>query len=289
MKTSLLLVCLLFCWSSSAFAQKAAAPGPASATSTFEVVRKEGRYKGLYNEASYKSILLLEEIRTDVSPDIEGSQGTLKVDVWLGKGSKPDKKAWTIKSDANAGEADDAFYKTTNYGCCASYNVYTWYNLLTGQKIFTGTNNLVKISVPNTGGDTLDRYVTFHSHEGTLDTPEMKRLKDVIGVIEYGTTKRVIHRIIVRTSDQETLDGGVPEMGVAHKEETKFAKDDQEQEVALWDFDGKNDTSSLSNFTVILKWAEDKQIAILFRNDSPVLDEAKLPAKITVEIPAKQK
>ncbi len=301
MKISLLLACLLLCFLPAAFAQqkaaapKATAPVPTSTTSTFEVVRKEGRdvftttnrqfkYKGLYSDASYKSILLLEEIRTDVSPDIEGSQGTLKVDVWLGKGSKPDKKAWTIKSDANAGEAGDAFYKTTNFGCCASYNVYTWYNLLTGQKIFTGTNNLIKISVPNTGGDTLDRYVTFHSHEGTIDTPEMKRLKDVIGVIEYGTTKRVIQRIIVRTSDQETLDGGVPEMGVAHKEETKFAKDDQEQEVTLWAFDGKNDKSSLSNFTVILKWEENKQIVIPFRNDAPVLGEAKLPAKITVEL-----
>ncbi len=78
-------------------------------------------------------------------------------------------------------------------------------------------------------------------------------------------------------------------MGVAHKEETKFAKDDQEQEIALWGFDGKKDTSSLSNFTVILKWEEDKQIVIPFRNDAPVLSEAKLPAKITVEIPVKQK
>ena len=296
--SKLTLVGLLFCLSPVAFAQKAAAP-PTSTSSTFEIVRKDGRdvfvttnrqfkYQGLFNEKIYKSILLLEEIRTDVSPDVEGSNGTLKVDAWIGKSTRPDKKAWTIKSDANAGEAGDIFYKTTNFGCCASYSVYTWYNLLTGQKIFTGTNNFIKLSVPNTGGDSLDRYLTFHSREGTIDTPEIKRLQNVIGVIQYGTRSRATHRIIVRTSDEALLDGGVPEMGVEHKAETKFAKDDQDEEVTLWGFDGKKDKSSLSDFTVILKW-EDKQMEIPFKNDAPVLTGAKLPTKVTVELPVKAK
>ena len=286
------LVCLAFCFTPFAFAQKAATPPPTSTTSTFEIVRKSDRevfttnnrqfkYVSLFNEENFKSMLLLEEIRTDVSPDVEGSNGTLKVDAWVGKTSKPDKKAWTIKSDANAGEAGDVFYKTTNFGCCASFNVYTWYNLLTGQKVFTGTTNFIKLSVPNTGGDSLDRYVTFHSREGTIDTPEIKRLQDVIGVIQYGTKSRATHRIVVRTSDAALIDGGVPELGVEHKAETKFAKDDQDEEVTLWGSDGKKDKSSLSDFSVILKW-EDKQIEIPFKNDAPVLSEAKLPEKMKV-------
>ena len=292
------LVCLVFCISPFVFAQKAATPPPNSTTSTFEIVRKSDRevftttnrqfkYVSLFNEENYKSLLLLEEIRTDVSPDVEGSNGTLKIDAWIGKTSKPDKKAWTIKSDANEGIVGDVFYKTTNFGCCASFNVYTWYNLLTGQKVFTGTTNFIKLSVPNTGGDSLDRYVTFHSREGTIMTPEIKRMDDAIGVIQYGTKSRATHRIIIRTSDVALLESGVPEIGVEHKAETKFAKDDQDEEVTLWGFDGKKDKSSLSDFTVILKW-EDKQIEIPFKNDAPVLTGAKLPAKVTVELPAKK-
>ena len=292
--SKLSLVCLVFCFSSFAFAQKAAAPPPTSTTSTFEIVRKSDRevftttnrqfkYVPLFNEDSYKSLLLLEEIRLDVSPDVEGSNGTLKVDAWIGKGSKPDKKAWTIKSDANAGEAGDTFYKTTNFGCCASYNVMTWYNLLSGQKIYSGTNNFVKISVPNTGGSALDRYVTFHSNQGTTNSPEMKRMKNVLGVLQYGTSKRVMHRVIIVAADQDTLDGSaVPEMGVAHQEETKFAKDDQEESIDLWKHNNKNATTSLSDFTVILKFDDDKKIVIPFKNDAPVLSEAKLPAKMTL-------
>ena len=188
----------------------------------------------------------------------------------------------TSMSDADVAEAGAPFYKTTKYGCCASVSTYTWYNLFTGQKVFTGTNNLVKISVPNTGGDALDRYVTFHSNMAATQSAEMKRLKDVLGVLEYGTNKRVTHRIILHAADSDTFDLGPPEVGVTHQKETRFATNDQDQEVALWAYDGKKGTTSLSDFTVTLKW-DDKQITIPFKNDAPMLSEAKVPAKIKLE------
>ena len=292
-KSKLLLVSLLFCFLSSAVAQKAATP-PTSATSTIETVRKDGHdyvittnrkfnFVPIYSGTGNASILLLEEIRSEWSRDVEGSNGSMKIDAWTGIGSKPNKKAWTIKTDADEAEASDPFYKTTKFGCCASYGVFTWYNLLTGQKIYSGTNNFVKIAVPNTGGEALDRYVTFHSNQGVTDTPEMKRMKNVLGVLQYGTAKRVLHRVVIVAADQETADAtAVPEMGVAHQKETKFAKDDQEESVDLWKHDGKNATTSLSDFTVILKFDDDKKIEIPFKNDAPVLSEAKLPEKMKV-------
>ena len=298
MKTKFILTCFLLCFLPSTFAQKANTPPPTSTTSTIETVRRDGmefvittnrkfNFVPLYSGNGYESLLLLEEFRSEWSRGLEGSLSAMKVDAWLGKGSKPDKKAWTIKSDADIAEASDPFFKTTKYGCCAAYSVFTWYNLLTGQKVFTGTNNVVKISVPNTGGDVLDRFVTFHSNQGAIEAPEMKRLKDVMGVLQYGSNKRATHRIVVRTSDQETLDLGVPEVGVSHQKETKFSDDHQEQEVALWAFDGKKATSSLSDFTIILKWEETLRIEIPVKNDVPQLQDVKLPAKIKLEFPAK--
>ena len=300
MKSITILTCAILCLLPPAFAQKAATPPPTSTTSTIETVRREGiefvittnrkfNFVPIYSGDGESSLLLLEEFRTEISRDSEGSNSTMKVDAWFGKGSKPTKKVWTIKSDADEAAASDPFFKTTNYGCCGSYNVHTWYNLLTGQKVFTGTNNVVKISVPNTGGEALDRYVTFHSNQGAIEAPEMKRLKDVMGVLQYGTNKRVTHRIIVRASDAETLDLGVPEVGVSHQKETKFSDDYQEQEVALWAFDGKNTTSSLSEFTIILKWEETLRIEIPVKNDVPQLQDVKLPAKIKLEFPANPK
>ncbi|MBS1808141.1 MAG: hypothetical protein JST84_08120 [Acidobacteria bacterium] len=298
MKTKALFLFLSLCFCASASAQKAATPPPTSTTSTIETVRREGiefvvttnrkfNYIPLYAGNGYESILLLEEVRTEMSRDVEGMNSAMKVEAWIGKGRKPDKKAWTIKADADVAEAGDPFYKVTKYGCCASMNTHVWYNLLSGQRVFTGTNNLVKISVPNTGGDSLDRYVTFHSNMGSIEAPEMKRLKDVMGVLQYGTNKRATYRIVLRASDSETFDLGQPEVGVAHQQETKFAEDDQEQEVALWAYDGKKSASSLSDFTVILKWEDKIQITIPFKNDAPVLSEAKVPAKIKLELPSK--
>ncbi len=296
-RNTLLLVSLLLSFAAPGFAQKANTPPPTSTTSTIETVRRDGlefiittnrkfNFVPLYSGDGESSLLLLEEFRSEFSRGLEGINSAMKVDAWFGKG-KPTKKIWTIKADADVAEASDPFYKTTKYGCCASMSVQTWYNLLTGQKVFTGTNNLIKISVPNTGGDALDRFVTFHSNQGTIETPEMKRGKDVLGVLQYGSNKRVTHRIVLRTADAETLEMGDPEVGVAHQKETKFAQHDQEQEVALWAFDGKKSTASLSEFTIILKWEETLRIEIPVKNDVPVLSEAKVPTKIKLEIPAK--
>lgn len=297
MKIITILTCLLLFPVVSTFAQKATTPPPTSTTSTIETVKRDGiefivttnrkfNYVPIYSGDGAGALLLLEEVRSEFSREVEGINSAMKVDAWFGKG-KPTKKVWTIKAEADEAEAGDPFYKVTKFGCCASSNVFTWYNLLSGQKIFTGTNNFIKISVPNTGGESLDRYVTYHSNQGTLETPEQKRGKDVVGVLQYGTSKRVTHRIIVRSADAEWLELGDGEFGAKHRDETKFAQYDQEQEVALWAYDGKKATTSLSDFTVILKWEDKGQIEIPFKNDAPVLSEAKMPAKIKLEIPTK--
>ena len=104
------------------------------------------------------------------------------------------------------------------------------------------------------------------------------------------------HRRVVRSRrpggaqrgpDPEWLEIGDPELGVKHRDEIKFAQYDQEQGIDLWAYDGKNATTSLSDFTVILKWEDKGQIEIPFKNDAPVLSEAKVPAKIKLEMAAK--
>lgn len=299
MKTNLILTCAFLCFLVSAFAQKANTPPPTSTTSTIETVRKNGldfivttnrkfNFVPLYADGTEDSLLLLEETRSEFSRQLEGINSAMKIEAWIGKG-KPSKKAWTIKTEADVAEADAPFYKLTKYGCCASISVHSWYNLLSGQKVFTGTNNLLKISVPNTGGEALDRFVVFHSNQGATETSEMKRGQDVLGVLQYGTNKRVTHRIVLRTADVEMLEMGDPQVGAAHQKETQFAEDYTIKEVALWAFDGKNAKTSLSDFTIILKWEDKVQIVIPFKHDAPVLSEAKVPAKIKLELLANTK
>lgn len=299
MKINLILTGAFLCFLVPAFAQKANRPPPTSTTSTIETVRKNGldfivttnrkfNFVPLYADGTEDSLLLLEETRSEFSRQLEGSNSAMKIEAWIGKG-KPTKKAWTMKTEADISEADAPFYNLTKYGCCASVNVHSWYNLLSGQKVFTGTNNLLKISVPNTGGEALDRFVVFHSNQGATETPEMKRGKDVLGVLQYGTNKRVTHRIVLRTTDAETLELGDPQVGATHQKETQFAEDYTIKEVALWAFDGKNNKTSLSDFTIILKWEETLRIEIPVKNDVPQLSDAKLPAKIKLKIPVNAK
>lgn len=298
MKNLFLLALLAVCLSSTTFAQKAAAPPPTSTTSTIEYIQKDGhpfvvttnrRFSHVFpvmNE-TYKIVLLLEEFRSETSRDVEGANGSIKVDAWVGKGDKADKKAWTIKSNANTGEASGDFYKATEYGCCASASVYTWYNLITGQKAFTGTTNFVKLYVPNSGGDTLDRYVTFHGSDATASAPETEKMKNVIGVLQYSTRARNLQRIIVTTTDAEQTDMGTPEIAIKHRDETVWADYNQEKEIGLWGSDGKKEKSALTDFSVLLKWDDEKIIEIPFKHDAPIFAEAKLLPKMKLELPAK--
>jgi hypothetical protein len=299
MKIQFILTCAVLCFFVPTLAQKANIPPPTSTTSTIETVRKNGldfivttnrkfNFVSLYSGEANDSLLLLEETRAEFSREVEGINSAMKIEAWIGKG-KPNKKAWTIKTEADVAEADAPFYKLTKYGCCASVNVHSWHNLLSGQKVFTGTNNLLKISVPNTGGEALDRYVVFHSNQGATETPEMKRGQDVLGVLQYGTNKRVTHRIILRSADAEMREMGDPQVGAAHQKETQFAEDYTIKDIALWAYDGKNAKTSLSDFTVILKWEDKVQIVIPFKNDAPMLGEATVPAKIKLEIPVNAK
>ncbi len=297
MKNLLLLTLLVVCLSFTAYAQKAAAPPPTSATSTIEYIQKDGhpftvttnrRFSHVFPPygSMYKSVLLLEEFRSETSRDVEGANGSIKIDAWVGKGEKPDKKAWTIKSTANTGEASGDFYKATEYGCCASASVMTWYNLLTGQKVFTGTTNWVKLYVPNSGEEQLERYVTFHGSDATTSTAEMKKDDKVVGVLQYSTKARNLLRLIVTSADTESTQG-TPEIAIKHRDETTWADYNQEKEIGLWGSDGKKEKSAITNFSVLLKWDDDKIVEIPFKNDAPVFAEAKLLPKMKLELPAK--
>ena len=91
MKSITILTCAILCLLQPAFAQKAAKPPPTSTTSTIETVRCDGRefvvttnrkfkYVPLYSGDGESWLLLLEELRTEISRDAEGSNSTMKVD-----------------------------------------------------------------------------------------------------------------------------------------------------------------------------------------------------------------
>lgn len=213
-------------------------------------------------------LLLLEEFRRDRQPGTEGGQGFIKVEAWF----EPNltKKAWTIEQDGDDGRVFDEFYLVTKYGCCASIATNFFFNLETGQRVFSSTAKLSSVIVPNTG---LYWYVAFHSHDAVIPALETRR-DDFRGLLQYGTSKTPLWKLAIYLKAE-------PIVRIKFQYESKIVDSDS---LMLWGVDGKNSKTSLSHFAIVvsLDWAGN--IVLPITNDTIDLTKATIPPNFRVEL-----
>lgn len=218
-----------------------------------------------------EALLLLEEFWSERRPGMEGQNGVVRVEAWLGL--QPPKKRWSIEQEGDAGRViGDDFYKVTRYGCCASLTTDVYFNLRTGEKTFTATHGrLGEVIVPNTG---VVRYVAYHSAGGSIPPEDEGKRGGLLGVVQYGTRDKVTLKLAVRSR----IDAGG---------RIKFAYRDkvtESEELMLWGADGRRDKSSLSDFAVIISYGRAGDIVLPVRNDEIDLGRATVPSGFTLEV-----
>jgi hypothetical protein len=226
-----------------------------------------------YDGQSYW-ITLLEEFRGERTPGVEGRKSTIRVEGW--EDSTPQKKLWTIRSEGDVGEPYDNFYRITKYGCCANITTQVWFNLATGHKVFTSTEGLMEVSV--LGEAELGRYVAYHDIAAILQPEEFKEMKDLIGVIQYGSEKKTQKRLLVRARSHP----GQPRIGILYEGKLHQIKDSNAG-VRLRNIEGKNNLSALSDFSIELSWENGFKISIPVKNDELELGKAKVSDILTLE------
>src|SRR5262249_25701369 len=149
-------------------------------------------------DKDYRSMVLLEEFQTEWHPGMEGKKAKIRVDGWAGNYPNPRRKVWTIRSEGDEGKVYDNFYKVTRYGCCASLSTQIWFSLIDGKKVFMSNMDPIVIIVPNSSAD-LTRYFAWHSNEAIISPPEAQTVKDLKGVLQYGSERKVSQRFLVRS------------------------------------------------------------------------------------------
>jgi hypothetical protein len=219
-------------------------------------------------------LTLLEEFRSERTPGVEGLKSSVKVEGW--DDSTPQKKLWTIRSPGEVGELYDNFYRVTRYGCCANLSTQVWFNLVTGQKVFTATAGLMELFF--LGKPELKRYVAYHDIGGMLQPEEYKEMKDLIGVIQYGSEKRVQKRLLIRAHSYP----GHPQVGILYEGKLQKVTDEM-TDVALRDREGKKGLSLLSDFSIVLSWQNGSEISIPVKNDELELGKAKVSDKLILQ------
>jgi hypothetical protein len=239
--------------------------------------------EGIVSDEQFRTLLLLEEFRSERILRAEGQQGSVTVQAWIGKDDSPGEKLWTINQEGDEGAMADRFYRITKHGCCGAEDTFVFFNIISGAKVFTSTGQLFQIEVPN-ASNTLKRYVAYRSDMASIPYPESNNPNNLAGVLEYGSDAKVLARVMIRFRGNRE-DTGTPKIQMLYKQ--KFASSSP---LELWGADKKNDRSSLSGFSIVLSYSRNNRIVIPVSNDRLEITKAGNSPRFTISLePSPQK
>lgn len=204
----------------------------------------------LGDKGNYEALLLLEEAyHNEHTYVLEGVKGTVKIKAWSLKPGYPRKLRWTFYETGNEGEVRDRFFRVSAWGCCDVPVVYSYYNLLTGKKVYVSNSDLLEVR-----GDDFPqgvRLVAF-GYGGMSELGQPPQL-------QYGTDKMVSQRFSI-VSAREYYDA--PRM---------FVSTNGSLETSL-DLRG-----SALTFTIVLKYSDGIELRIPVESDVVRPEKAALP------------
>ena len=249
-------------------------------TTTSEIVTRTDKEKGIIttttnrrftftdvypdnvvSEENFRTLLLLEEFRSERILQAEGQQGSVTVQAWIGKNDSPKEKLWTINQEGDEGAIANRFYRITKHGCCGAEDTYVFFNIMSGSKVFTSTGPLFQIEVPNTS-NALRRYIAYRSDMASISYPESNSDQTLAGVLEYGSESKVLARVMIRFRGNRE-DTGTPKIQMLYRQKLTDSNP-----LELWGADKKNDRSSLSGFSIVLSFIRNNRIVIPVSNDT---------------------
>lgn len=196
-------------------------------------------------------LLLEESYHNEHTDGIEGMHGRATVRAWTLVRGRQHGLRWTFQENGNEGMVQDRLFRITAYGCCDVPIVYSYYNLLTGMKVYFSNSDLLEVRGEGVGPQAVRRLVAFgYSGMSQLDRPPE---------LQYGTDTRITQRFSVLSSRQYY---DAPETFVSTNEELKRSLD----------LIGSDLT-----FVIVLRYGDGVEIRIPVEADTLRPDKAVLP------------
>jgi hypothetical protein len=212
----------------------------------------------LGDTGNYEAVLLLEETYHNEHTDfLEGVQGKATVKAWTVKRGGERELRWTFQENGNEGEVEDRFFRVTAWGCCDMPTVYSYYNVLTGKKVYFSNSDLLTVWGDGDGPSAM-RYIAFgYAGQKELDQPPE---------LQYGTDKSVAQRFSL-VSAREYYDA--PQMYVATNEYLEKSLDLR---------------GSSRSFIIVLKYLDGVELRIPVENDNIRPQSVKFPRGYSLQL-----
>ena len=205
----------------------------------------------LGDDGNYEALLLLEEsFRNERTDGVEGVKGNATVKAWTLEPNRPRTPRWTVQETGNEGATQGRFFRVTAWGCCDVPVVYSYYNLLTGKKMYVSNTDLLEVR-GDEDGPLAVRYIAFgYAGMSKLGQPPQ---------LQYGTDKKVAQRFSVESS-RKYFDA--PQIFVSTNESLQKSLDL---------------TDSRMNFTIVLKYEDGVALRIPVEGNAIHPEKAVLP------------
>jgi len=179
------------------------------------------------------------------------SATTIDVAVWHDT-TATDASLWSHRLVADEADLHEGWYRTITRGCCDSSDLYEFFRLTDGTRVFrassdwnTGDSILPGISVPNSD---LERSVAFHDTFTIDDPPEAAADTTLIGVLQYGSREGPVQRYLVLSADAISRHARLQRLALV-VDDTASSLPNR----ALWSADGRGEPAALSGFHIRLE------------------------------------
>ncbi len=203
----------------------------------------------------YIRLLLLKDVHNEHIDGHEETTGQMAVQAWTLEKNSARNERWSFKAEGNDGYAlnDVRFFRLIEWGCCDWPNVYWYFSLLSGKRLYVSNSDLTEVVVLNSGPQGA-RYVAVGCYKH--GTPPM---------LQYGTDTEVKQRFSLLSS-RHCDDRPEIFVTVGGKREKSLSLASNEP----------------LNITILLAYADGTELRIPVRSDAIRHEEAKLPRGYTL-------
>jgi hypothetical protein len=157
-----------------------------------------------YSEGHPPHLVLEEKTSIEQCENLEGPTHA-EVSVVARPARHPEARpAWIIRRRGEAGGVADEFpgedmYRITEYGCCGSENLDSYYSLATGRAVFTADHPLLYVEAPPFGTG----YVAVHDVDAADAPPGAEGDRTLIAMVAFGGTSAALQRVALRGPTSE--------------------------------------------------------------------------------------
>jgi hypothetical protein len=235
-------------------------------------------YEWIYEDKGEDyALVMLEELQGEFYSPSERLDSTVKIKAFRDGSTK---QKWEFSTKGDNGEISYPFYKVTNYGCCGSLDIYSWFSLLNGRKQFTSNFDLIKIG---------ESYFAYHDVSSAIFPDERKLIKDITGVIEFGAENNAHRKFLVRgnLSTEELPLTLIKEKGVTNMASPKGlipTSFEALKSVYSYNSEFKQDWLKMPDSSIKMIWTHGSELVIPIEKDQPRFDCATYSSGVTFEI-----